>query len=172
VTQPCGRGSGAGFSLVETMWALLVFSIITLGTVPLLLGALRGAALSSSYTVGKNAAVEAIERARDLPYHISYSSQDSKVDVLDLYFPGLTGGYDAATKTFTTTCTPATTASVPCPKALAGGYTVVFEAQFVNPTTTTPETYNPVAPATGYEWSSAVADTPPSQLLKLNVVVQ
>ena len=173
MTRPPGAlGSDAGFSLVETMWALLVFSIITLGTVPLLLGSLRGATLSRSYTVGKSVAQEAIERLRDLPYYISYSSQDSKVDVLDLYFPGLTGGYDAATKTFTTTCTPATSASAPCPKALAAGYTVAFEAQFVNPTTATPETYNAVAPAAGYVWSSAVTDAPPSQLLKVSVLVQ
>ena len=60
-----------GLTLVETMAALLVFALVTLGTFPLLASALRGGNLSRSGTVGKNLAQEALERIRGLPYFVS-----------------------------------------------------------------------------------------------------
>ncbi|HEX2196941.1 MAG TPA: type II secretion system protein, partial [Actinomycetota bacterium] len=58
------RRREGGFTLVETLAAMMIFSLVTLGTTPLLLSSIRGATLSGSFTVGKNLASEAMERVR------------------------------------------------------------------------------------------------------------
>jgi type II secretory pathway pseudopilin PulG len=181
-THP-STGSASGFTLIETMAALFVFTIMTLGIIPLLTSSIRGAALSRSYTVGKNVAVEAMERARDLPYYIAYSSQNSKVDVLDAYFPSASGGgYTAGSGQnppqqgdykYTTVCTTSTPSGTACVAGgLPDGYTMTFEAQFVNATNTDPETYVPAPPGASYAWNSADNDEPASQLLRISVVAE
>ncbi len=109
-------GSDQGFSLVEVLAAMSVFGIITLGTVPLVLTSLKGAALSRSYTVGKNLAVQAMERARGLPYYVDFPTQKAyasdtgaprKVDLLDMYYPS---------STFSTCTTRHTTHRVSSPR--------------------------------------------------------
>lgn len=164
------RRTDEGFTLVELMAALLVFSIATLGIVPLLAASMRGSAMSRSYTVNKNITQEAMERIRGLPFFTSYASQNSRVDVLDLYYPNLASGY--ASGTFTTTCTISTTSSPACPKTLPVGTTMTFKATFVRTSTysTTPATYATVIPPAGYRWDSLTgADVPPSQLLEISV---
>jgi prepilin-type N-terminal cleavage/methylation domain-containing protein len=168
-----------GLTLVETMVALSVFSIVALGITPLMLSSLRGAALSRSYNEGKNLGVEAMERVRGLPYFVSVQGlvTPQRRDVLDLYFPDLGTGYNAGTRTFTTTCTktsqsPAANGALACPRNIPAGYTVEFEATFVKSSGTTPtETYVSVAPTAGYNWNSTATELAPSQLLKMVVHV-
>lgn len=159
-----------GFTLVETLAALVVFGIVTLGVVPLLSGAVRGASLSRSITVGKNLALDSMERIRGLPYFIAYGAQNKRVDVLDLYYPT----YTAATGLYRTTCTSATTTTPACPKQLPSGYTITYEARFVTPSAgdVSPQTYSVVVPSTDYAWNSLAAkDLPPTRLLEMTINV-
>jgi prepilin-type N-terminal cleavage/methylation domain-containing protein len=166
------RRNEGGFTLIEVMAALLVFALITLGVTPLLLSSIRGSALSRSYTVGKNFALEAMERVRGLPYHVEYSAQSPgrRVDVLDLYYPSY-----QSSGTFTTTCTAATTSAPACPKRLPAGYSLTFKATFVKPTgTLSAQTYSPVPASSSpqYVWNpttTSQSDLPPSQIVEMIV---
>lgn len=115
----CQRGEG-GFTLVETLAALLVFSIVTLGLVPLVLSSLRGSNVARSFTLAKNATLEAMERVRGLPYRVEYANQPTnrRVDFLDLFYPDAAGGRVAGQSysngLFTTVCTRASTANPAC----------------------------------------------------------
>jgi prepilin-type N-terminal cleavage/methylation domain-containing protein len=160
--------SERGFSLVEVLVALMVFTIVTLGVVPLLLSSLRGTNLSRSSNVAKNLAVKAMERVRGLPYHIGYTSQPDDgsggkidVDVLDLYIP-------AETQPTITTCDSTTDADPRCPKNIPDGYTLTFEARFVDSEGTTD-----LVPNVDYDWD---ADDPgnlePPNLVRMIVQVQ
>ncbi|MFP5298673.1 MAG: prepilin-type N-terminal cleavage/methylation domain-containing protein [Actinomycetota bacterium] len=157
------RSREGGFTLVETMAAVGVFAIITLGTVPLLVTAVRGVDLSRRLTVAKTLAQEAHERARGLPYFVSYASQNSAVDVLDLYYPSY-----QASGTYTTVCTPSTVNRA-CPADIPPGYTVTFEASFVNGVIGADgkEDFVPVVPPTNYAWNGA--DNPAADLLRLSI---
>lgn len=153
--------ASGGFTLVETLAALLVFSLVTIGLIPLMAASLRGPNLSRSFTVGKNIAVEAMERVRGLPFYRSQTAAAGDVDVLDYYFPR----YDAASPTvFTTICVGGARVLPSCPRDVPSGYTVTFRASFVaadGGTVLTP-------PAT-YDSDVAAADEPPSQLLRMTV---
>ena len=163
------RRGERGFTLVETMVSLLVFALVTVGLVPLFATSLRGSTLARSYTVGKNTATQAMERVRGLPFFVSYASKNRRVDVLDLYYPNLTGGY--AANSYTTTCT-ATTVNPACPANIPQGMSVLYKATFVRTSTysSVPIRYDIVAPPAGYRWDSATgADLPPSQLVEVLV---
>jgi prepilin-type N-terminal cleavage/methylation domain-containing protein len=162
--------SERGFSLVETLAALVVFSIVTLGLVPVLLTSIRGSNISRSYTVGKNVALEAMERVRGLPFYIDAATQPRPVDVLDLYIPNLTAYNSTTCNGFFTTAvscaatnyqvrsTPTVeapgylttcTASGPsnCPTGIPAGVSVTYQSWFIQEETasdTDPETYNRV----------------------------
>ncbi|MGH2806711.1 MAG: type IV pilus modification PilV family protein [Actinomycetota bacterium] len=187
------RHSEAGFSLVETLAALVVFSIVTLGIVPVLLTSVRGSHISRSHTQGKNVGLEAMERARSLPYYIDYGTQARRVDVLDMYFPNLTpystgtcAGYfiaDVACAStghstsedpgYLTTC-PAAGAPV-CPTGLPAGYTVTYQASFIQdeaPADADPETYNRVPPPAGYAYNLVGSDNPPQLVMELTITTR
>jgi hypothetical protein len=167
--------------VIEVLAALTVFTIVTLGVVPVMINSLRGASLSRSFTRGKNVAVEAMERIRGLPFFESVGSvtpvTTGRIDVLDLYFPNATAsgssGYQATTQTFVTTCTsssstPAASGALACPKKIPAGHTVRFEATFVSPSGTA---FQDEAPISTYNWNSTNTETAPSQLLKMVVGV-
>ena len=166
----CARRGERGFTLIETMVAISVFSIMTVGIAPLLLTSLRGSSLARSYTVGKNLAQESMERVRGFPYYDTAPRRD----VADLYFPNLSTGYDASTQTFVTTCTsttsiPATSGALACPPdhadgttTIPAGYTVSFRAQFVRPANTVPETYTVEPPPATYDSNVASNSIPPA----------
>lgn len=187
-----------GFTLVEVLASILVFAIVTLGVVPLLLSSVRGSTLARSFTVGKNVTLQAMERARGLPYNrqVSDGGVPQKVDVLDLYFPrGFGAGFDATADTFTVTCTSASTAigSPACPAgSIPPGYTVTFTATFVQEcdasntascvavTAGDPERYEKVDVPSTYYWQGSsttgpeatctnCSDKPPTQLLQLRI---
>ena len=161
-----------GFSLVETLAALTVFALITVGITPLIVSSMRGSTLARSYTVAKNLGQEAMERVRGLPYFDSAPARD----VLDLYFPDLTPpAYDAVNKTFTTVCTattvaPAASGARACPPDHPGtltpripaGYTITYVVRFVTPSSTTPETLITEPPPTGYNSAAPATATPPT----------
>ena len=171
------RSTDRGFTLIEVLAALLVFSIITLGIVPLLAISMKAASLARTGTVAKNAGLKAMEHARDLPYYISFAAQNKRVDLLDMYFPGITtlnvNQTYAGTPnyTFTTRCISGST--VPgCPQDLPAGYTVTYVSQFVKPVDagTNTVSYTPTAPPAGFAWNAAGnLDLPPSQLVLMKV---
>jgi prepilin-type N-terminal cleavage/methylation domain-containing protein len=169
--------SEGGFTLIEVMAAITVFTIMTLGIVPLLLTSIRGGALGRSFTVGKNVALQATERARGLPYFVDYATQKGytsnvapfrKVDLLDLYFPA-----DVAGDVYTTTCTTSGSSDPACPRNLPAGYTLEFKARFVKPVPSgAQETYSLVPVPATYSWNPdpySNQDFPPAQLLELTV---
>lgn len=176
----CDRRDQRGLSLIETLAAITIFALITLGILPLLTSSIRGTALSRSYTVGKDLALEAMERARGLPFYVAFQAQQKKVDVLDLYIPcadptlastGCAGEgtrlYDPATGTFSITCATADTGPT-CALPLAPGYSLRYDARFVRENGTTgeppPSTYKR-NPST----TEGALDTPPTSLLELKI---
>ena len=177
------RSSQRGFTMVETLVATLIFSMITVGIVPLIASSLRGTSLSRARTVGENVARQAMERLRGIRWHVSYDAKPNKrVDLLDLYFPQV-GGTMLAGQTyagaasnppvvgaggvFTTTC-PAP-GNPACPTDIPAGHTVTYSASFVKPRATTPTTYDVVTPPAGYAWNVQGQDTPPSSLMDVAV---
>ena len=157
--------------MIETLAALTVFALITVGITPLIISSMRGSTLARSYTVGKNLGQEAMERVRGFPYFDAAPARD----VLDLYYPNLAAGYNAATQTFTTVCTattatPAASGARACPPdhpgtttpRIPGGYTVAFTARFVTPSTTTPVTLITQPPPAGYDSTVSATATPPT----------
>jgi prepilin-type N-terminal cleavage/methylation domain-containing protein len=171
-----------GFTLVEMMASITVFSLMTLGIVPLFASSLKGASLSRSYTRGKNIAVEAMERARGLPFFIDYPTQKAysaggavrKVDLLDLYFPiaSSQGGTYSGGK-FTTTCTSTSGANPACPRGLPPGFTMQFVAEFVRPALSgSTEQYLVQVPASTYRWNPEPyngQDRPATDMLRLTI---
>jgi type II secretory pathway pseudopilin PulG len=176
-----GRKRGEdGFTLVETVASIAVFTILTVGVIPLLASSLKGNDLARTLTRGKNLAQEYMERVRGLPYFDAAPRRD----VLDLYFPNLLTGYNATTKTFTTTCTqttstPAASGALACPPKnpdgttrIPAGHTVTYTAQFVRPVlNSNPETYGVITPFAGYDSASAATAVPPANLLRITVTV-
>ena len=170
-----------GLTLIETMAALTVFAIMTVGITPLLASSLRGSALSRSGTVGKDLALQAMERLRGLPYYVAYQSQTRQVDILDLYFPcadpalpsakGCTGegtrSYSSATGTFSLTCASGVTGPS-CAVPLPPGYSLRYDMRFVRGDGSTPE-----IPALTYKRNPGPTegslDSPPSQLVDASV---
>lgn len=171
------RRDEKGFSLIETLAAITVFGLITVGITPLLVSSIRGTALARSQTVAKNLVSEAVERIRGLPYFDAATERD----VLDLYFPNLGTGYASATATFTTICTPTTespaaSGALACPPPhadgtprLPSGYEIKFVAQFIAPIDTNPETFEVVTPISTYNSASEATATPAAQLLSITV---
>lgn len=170
----------AGFSLIEVLAALFVFTLLTLGLIPLLTSSIRGSNTARADTIGKNVALKAMERVRGLPYHISYATSTDRVDVLDLYYPNDDPGSPGLVTVggvtlYRTTCPAAGTPE--CPVDIPDGYTIRFDAQFVDPVTTgaqptpgeTATSYANVPPRAGYQWDSPTNDRPERQILQMAI---
>ena len=174
-----------GMSLVEVLAALTVFSIVTVGVTPLLTSSLRGSNLSRARTVGRDVALQAMERVRGLPYFVSYQSQPKKVDVLDLYFPcnpttsgiGVTScagdgtrSYNSGTGEFSVSC-GAGVVGPSCAVPLPATYSLLYQARFVSVDGTTT-----VIPVSNYKRNplptESQLDAPPSQLMRLRITAQ
>jgi prepilin-type N-terminal cleavage/methylation domain-containing protein len=177
-----------GLTLIETVVAIFVFSVVTVGITPLLVSALRGSTTSRSYTVGKNLTVQTMERIRGLPYFESTKGVASpqRRDVLDLYFPNTGTGY--ASGKFTTVCsrevlTPAASAPAACPNdfedfddvpgtsAVPEDYTLTIEAEFVKPSAESAgeQSFVPVTPQGTYNWATLATESPPAQLVRMTI---
>lgn len=175
--------SERGFTLIETLASLLIFSLVTLGTTPLLLSSIRGASLSGSFTVGKNLTSQAMERVRGFPFFESVKNLTNppRRDVLDLYFPdrvaGPSGsGFTAATNSYVTICTstsklPAASGAQACPPLVPAGFTIRYDAQFVNPGAAPAaglkQGFVVQPPSASYNWSATATESPPARLLMI-----
>lgn len=157
----CARADTRGFTLVEVLSALLVFSLVTLGLVPLFLTSLRGTNLSRSFTIGKNIGVESMERVRGLPFFVSRAAQNKPVDVLDLYYPRY-----ISTGVYISNCTggarPST--AIHCPRDIPAGYSISFRATFV-----AADGQTTVVPPLGYDAAVVGRDEPPTQLVRMRI---
>ena len=170
-----------GFSLIEVLAALFIFTLLTLGLVPLLTSSIRGSNTARADTIGKNAALKAMERVRGLPFFVSYATSTTKVDLLDLYYPDAATDIVAAGRTlYRITCPWNNLVNPACPRDVPNNYTITFEAQFVDPVATgtqptpgeTATSYQNVVPPTTYAWSSASTDTPPRQIVQMTVMAE
>jgi prepilin-type N-terminal cleavage/methylation domain-containing protein len=178
-----------GFTLIETLAAISVFTLFTLGLIPVLTTSIKGASLSRSYTAGKNVAVEAMERSRGLPFFVDYPTQKSyspgmatprRIDLLDLYLPAAVsgssggGGGTYTGGTYTTVCTSATGSNLACPRDLSAGYTIEFRAAFVKPVAVgSTEQYVVEPPPSAYKWNSETGqDQPVTRLVRLTVTTK
>ena len=191
--RQAARGS-AGFTLIEMLVAILIFSVLTLGLGPLLASSLRGTALARELTLSKAAAQEAMERARGLPYYKAIDDQrtnsdgsKTKEDLLDLFYPcastdaATCPGYSASSRTvapigsvpahsYVTTCT-STSIDPACGTNIDEDFTLFYVAQFKTATGTTSVTVEPPnVPGANYSSSVSGRDSPPSQLLDLAVI--
>ena len=187
-----------GFTIVETLAALTVFSLITVGLVPVLGYTMRSLGESRGRTVAENVARAAVERLQGIKYYVSWDAKAKKVDLLDYYLPQTTGTFTSGqsystsapnppltspasggTGVFTTVCPPPVGSNPACPSDIPEGHTITFKASFVEPvTTTTPQTYKVVNPGTSYSASPATAgtcqsspcsDKPPADLIDVTV---
>lgn len=172
-----------GFTLIETLAAMMIFSLVTLGTTPLLLSSIRGASLSGSFTVGKNLASEAMERVRGFPFFESVKNLTNppRRDVLDLYFPDRLAGPSGTGFTgtsYVTLCTstsklPAASGAQACPARIPTGFTVRYDAQFVNPGAApapgAQQGFVAEPPSASYNWSATATESPPTRLLLIKV---
>lgn len=168
----------AGLTLVETLVAITVFSIMTVGLVPLIATAMSGGATTRTESVARNVTAKTLEHLRGLQYHVAHSSTPRKVDLLDHFFPGRTPafvpsigtGYDAATQSYVTTCDSISAdpacRTLPNRSEIPSGYVVEVRATFRAPAN--PAVTEPVPAA--YAWDAAGgADKPPSELLEVKV---
>jgi type II secretory pathway pseudopilin PulG len=159
-------------SLVEVLVALLVFTIVTLGVIPLLASSIRGSDTSRAGTVGKNIVVEAMERARGLPFYVSHAADAGDVDLLDFYYPSSAG---ASGGVYTVNC-PSGTTDPACPGDIPDDYSVMFRTAFVNPNDTTAGTCaSAFAPsgcvtAANYDSNDDDLDTPPRQIVHMSII--
>jgi type II secretory pathway pseudopilin PulG len=164
--------SSKGMSLVEVLVAIMVFTIVTLGVIPLLASSIRGSNTSRAGTVGKNIVVEGMERARGLPFYVSHAADDSDVDLLDFYYPSSAG---AAGGVYTVNC-PSGTTDPACPGDIPDDYSVTFRTAFVNPNDTTAGTCaSAFAPsgcvtAANYDSNSDDLDSPPRQIVHMSII--
>lgn len=79
----------AGFTLVEVMAALVVFSLVAAATLAMLLTGLRSSLVNKQQSVGKNVTQERVEQMRTLQYHnVSNPSQG----LVETYYPNNSGG--------------------------------------------------------------------------------
>lgn len=192
------RRADRGFTLVETLAALTVFSIITLGVVPLLGNSMRALGVSRDRTVAENVVRASVERLQGIRYYVSWDAKAKKVDLLDYYLPQTAGAFtpgqsygtstgnaplvspaSGGTGVFTTVCPPPSGTNQACPSDIPAGYTLTFTASFVEPVANTnPQTYRVVNPGPSYSASPMVAgtcqvgpcnDRPPADLIDLKV---
>jgi prepilin-type N-terminal cleavage/methylation domain-containing protein len=185
-----------GFTIIEVIMSMVLFSIITLGLVPLLLSSIKSSSVSSSRTVGKTLAQQGMERARGLPFFSPVNNVVSpkREDLLDIYYPDLTAGavttvagssvttgYSGGTYTLVCTRTselPASVGPIGCPpdnndgtSRIPTGYTVKYQSQFVQPANTNPQTYTVTSPAAGtYDWDNVGgAEDPTTELVRFTI---
>ncbi|HEU4480266.1 MAG TPA: type II secretion system protein [Actinomycetota bacterium] len=173
-----------GFTLIETLVALTIFGMVTIGIVPIVAFSIRSSSVARSHTIAKNFAAETMERIRGLPYFESVKggATPKRQDVIDLYFPdrlaGSGGSGYGAGNTYTTICSttaklPVASAAQACPANIPAGYTVTLKAQFVKPGTITAGTqsFTVATVPVGYSWSTVATETPPAQMLQMNLAV-
>jgi prepilin-type N-terminal cleavage/methylation domain-containing protein len=166
------RRDERGFTLIEIAVSLSVFAIVMVSLTLLFDTSLETASRTRFDELGKTVAQQKLEEIRSLPYHIAWTEESGDVDVLDLYFPnltgttsipGATGAYDPTANvwTFTTTQEPVT--------ADGRDFRVQTALQFVAPLDT--GALQPLAPLAGYDSNAANVDEPAANAVRAVVTV-
>ena len=92
-----GGGNDEGFSLIEIIVALGIFSVVLVALLPQLIVGIQATGTARIVTQAKGISQGQLERMRHLPFHIAPAAGDF-VDVLDYYYP------DVHAPTTTPTC--------------------------------------------------------------------
>lgn len=175
-------GGEAGFTLVEILVSLTLFSVIAAAAAGMLVTGLRTSLVSKLDTGAKNLGQERVEIMRNLPFHIprdpAATTPDSH-DLLDIYFRNLTAapndkatGFVGACGTETTVCAGRASWDpksgsfyryVIDPVPGHPKYRQYVSTQFLN------ENRVPLAPASTYDSQVSGADSGPSQFVGVTV---
>jgi prepilin-type N-terminal cleavage/methylation domain-containing protein len=99
-------GGEGGFSLIEVLVALSVFTVIAIASLGVFVGAARGVQRSRMDTQAKNLTQATMESIRGLPFYLAASVSTSP-DLFRTYYKGTTSTYNA-TSTSTSGYVPAT----------------------------------------------------------------
>jgi prepilin-type N-terminal cleavage/methylation domain-containing protein len=165
------RRDERGFTLIEIAVSLSVFAIVMVSLTLLFDTSLETASRSRFDELGKTVAQGKLEEIRSIPFHIAQTEETGDVDVLDLYFPnltgtsplaGATGAYDATANVWTFTTTQSVTAD-------NRPFQVQTALQFVAPLGT--GALQPLAPLAGYNSDAANVDEPASNSVRAVVTV-
>jgi prepilin-type N-terminal cleavage/methylation domain-containing protein len=163
------RRDERGFTLIEIAVSLSVFAIVMVSLTLLFDTSLETASRSRFDELGKTVAQQKLEEVRSLPYHISQSEEPGDVDVLDLYFPnltgttsipGATGAYNGTANVWTFTTTQTVTAD-------GRDFQVQTAMQFVAALDT--GALQPLAPLAGYNSNAANVDEPAGNAVRVVV---
>ena len=84
------RNDDGGFTLIEVIVALTIFSVVAVAALPLVLVALKASARAEVQTLAKDLSQLRIERMRNLPYQVDRQNGPF-VDLLDRYFTDASG---------------------------------------------------------------------------------
>lgn len=181
-----------GFSLIEIIVALGIFSIVLVALLPQLIVGIRATGTARVVSQAKGIGQGQLERMRHLPFHIAPAAGDY-VDVLDYYYPDLdTPGTTPTCKTGTAYNLPTTgwsgfvaagtaarcdyepatgafhrTVEVVAAQSGITGFTVVVDTQFLSGAT--PPV--PVSPLSGYDTRTVGRDNPASSQIGVTVTV-
>jgi prepilin-type N-terminal cleavage/methylation domain-containing protein len=165
------RRDERGFTLIEIAVSLSVFAIVMVSLTLLFDTSLETASRTRFDELGKTVAQQKLEEIRSLPYHISQSEEPGDVDVLDLYFPnltgttsipGATGAYDGTANVWTFTTTQTVTAD-------GRDFQVQTALQFVAALDT--GALQPLAPLAGYNSNAINVDEPAGNAVRADVTV-
>jgi prepilin-type N-terminal cleavage/methylation domain-containing protein len=165
------RRDERGFTLIEIAVSLSVFAIVMVSLTLLFDFSLETASRSRFDELGKTVAQGKLEEIRSLPYHIAQTEEAGDVDVLDLYFPnltgtspipGATGAYNATANVWTFTTTQTVTAD-------GRNFQVLTALQFVSPLGS--GALQPLAPLAGYNSNATNVDEPASNSVRAVVTV-
>ena len=181
-----GEHADEGFSLVEIIVALGIFSVVLGALLPQLIVGIRATGTARLVGQAKGIGQGELERMRHLPFHIGSAAGDY-VDVLDRYYPDLDAptstptckagdayrlpasgwsGYVTAGSSARCDYEPATGALYRSVKVTAG-FTVVINTQFLSGTT--PPV--PVSPRDGYNSQMVGNDSPASSQIGVTITV-
>jgi prepilin-type N-terminal cleavage/methylation domain-containing protein len=165
------RRDERGFTLIEIAVSLSVFAIVMVSLTLLFDTSLETASRTRFDELGKTVAQQKLEEIRSLPYHIAQTEEPGDVDVLDLYFPnltgttsipGATGAYDGTANEWKFTTTQ--TVSVD-----GREFQVQTGLQFVVPLGS--GALQRLAPLAGYNSNAANVDEPASNSVRAVVTV-
>lgn len=190
--RPGGRPLEDGFTLIEIIVALGIFSLVLVALLPQLITGIRATGTARVVSQAKGVSQGQLEQMRHLPFHIAPAAGDF-VDVLDYYFPDLDPpgtsptciggdgyalpapgwtGYVAAGSASRCDYEPANGAffrTVKTIPASAGttAFTLVVDTQFLSGAT--PPV--PVSPLSGYNTGAVGKDSPASSQIGVTVTV-
>jgi prepilin-type N-terminal cleavage/methylation domain-containing protein len=181
-----------GFTLIEVLVAFLIIAIVAAAGTTLTVRGLRATLDAKQLSQAKNLVSEQVEQMRGLPYAVANTTNTSKVDVLDRYFPNLTAAgaptcsADAATWIANKSAWSGfVSVADRCPFEPSNGAfyrtvvdpsvsgasptAVVVATQFLGLASGTGADAPSITPPTGYAWDATGLDTPASAQIAAHV---